>query len=79
MISEKKVSEWRCKMQTPVHEEYYTLEEVAERLKVSRRTVNRWIEDGELTAIKFSPGRGHVRVAETDLKDFLERRRTGPE
>ena len=66
-------------MQAPVHEEYYTLEEVAKRLKVSRRTVNRWIEDGELTAIKFAPGRGHVRVAESDLKDFLERRRTRPE
>ena len=66
-------------MQAPVHEEYYTLEEVAERLKVSRRTVNRWIEDGQLTAIKFAPGRGHVRVAESDLKDFLRDRRTRPE
>ena len=62
-----------------VQEEYYTLEEVADRLKVSRRTVNRWIEDGELIAIKFAPGRGHVRVAESDLKDFLKRHRTGRE
>jgi excisionase family DNA binding protein len=59
-----------------VQEDYYTLEEIADRLKVSRRTVNRWIEDGELTAIKFAPGRGHVRVAESDLKDFIERHRT---
>jgi excisionase family DNA binding protein len=78
MISGKKCPDWRCKMQQ-VQEEYYTLEEVADRLKVSRRTVNRWIEEGELTAIKFAPGRGHVRVADSDLKDFIERHRTRPE
>jgi hypothetical protein len=33
----------------------WTLEEVAERLKVTRRTANRWIEDGKLVAVK---GRG---------------------
>jgi excisionase family DNA binding protein len=62
-----------------VQEEYYTLEEIAERLKVSRRTVNRWIEDGKLTAVKFAPGQGHIRVAESDLKEFVERHRTGRE
>jgi excisionase family DNA binding protein len=51
----------------------------AEKLQVTRRTVNRWIEDGQLVAIKFAPGQGRVRVAESDLKDFLERRRTRPE
>jgi excisionase family DNA binding protein len=59
-----------------VHEEYWTLEEVAERLKVSRRTVNRWVEDGKLTAVKFAPGRGHIRIAESDLKEFVDQHRT---
>ena len=63
-------------MQT-VHEEYYTLEQVAEKLQVTRRTVNRWIEEGQLVAIKFAPRQGRIRVAESDLKDFLERHRTG--
>jgi len=64
-------------MMQQVHEEYFTLEEVAERLKVTRRTVNRWIEDGKLTAVKFAPGQGHIRVAESDFKEFVDRHRTG--
>jgi excisionase family DNA binding protein len=60
-----------------VQEEYYTLEEVAKRLKVTRRTVNRWIEDGKLIAVKFAPGSGHIRVSESDFKEFVQRHRTG--
>jgi len=63
-----------------VHEEYWTLDEVAERLKVNRRTVNRWIENGSLTAIRFGPPPGGAtRIAESDLQEFIERRRTGRE
>ena len=59
-----------------VHEEYWSVDEVAERLKVSGRTVRRWIEDGELVAIKLAPGmQGRVRIAESDLKAFLDSRR----
>jgi len=60
-----------------VHEEYWTLDEVAERLKVNRRTVNRWVESGHLTAIRFGPGpRGSIRIAESDLQEFIQQRRT---
>jgi excisionase family DNA binding protein len=59
-----------------VHEEYFTLEEVAKKLKVSRRTVNRWVENGKMKAVKFSPGPGHIRITETDLKDFIDKHRT---
>jgi excisionase family DNA binding protein len=51
-----------------VDERYLTLPELAERLQVSRRTVYRWIKDGR-----------EYRITESDLKDFLERRRTRPE
>ena len=65
-------------MTTAVHEEYWTLDEVAERLKVHRRTVNRWIEDRELPAIRVGKGpRGSIRISETDLQKFLESRRLG--
>jgi excisionase family DNA binding protein len=64
-------------MMEHVHEEYFTLEEVAERLKVSRRTVNRWVEDGKLVAVKFAPGQGRIRIAESDLKEFIDQHRTG--
>jgi excisionase family DNA binding protein len=59
-----------------VDERYLTLPEVAERLKVSRRTVYRWIKAGELSAYKFA---NEYRITESDLKDFLEARRVRAE
>jgi excisionase family DNA binding protein len=59
-----------------VDERYLTLREVAERLKVSRRTVYRWIKDEDLNAYKIA---NEYRITERDVKDFLERRRTRPE
>ena len=56
-----------------VEETYYTLSEIAERLKVSYRTVYRWVQARELAAYKL---KGEYRVAERDLKEFLEARRT---
>jgi excisionase family DNA binding protein len=56
-----------------VEETYYTLLEIAEKLKVSYRTVYRWVQAGELAAYKL---KGGYRVAERDLKEFLEARRT---
>jgi excisionase family DNA binding protein len=55
-----------------VDERFLTLPEVAEHLKVSRRTVYRWIKAGELSAYKFA---NEYRITESDLKDFLEARR----
>ena len=63
-------------MQAAVHDEYWTIDEVAEKLKVSTRTVYRWIDAGDLAIIKLTPGeRGNVRVSEQDLRAFLEERR----
>ena len=50
--------------------------EVAERLKVSRRTVYRWIKDQDLNVYKFA---NEYRITDRDIEDFLERRRTRPE
>ena len=55
-----------------VDERYLTLPEVAEQLRVSRRTVYRWIKGGDLSAYKFA---NEYRITESDLKDFLEARR----
>jgi excisionase family DNA binding protein len=52
-------------------ERFLTIEEVAERLRVSDRTVRRWIESGALHAYK--PG-GEWRIQATDLAAFLETR-----
>jgi excisionase family DNA binding protein len=56
-----------------VEETYYTLSEIAEKLKVSYRTVYRWVQAGELAAYKL---KGEYRITERDLKEFLEARRT---
>jgi hypothetical protein len=39
---------------TPQEEEYWTLKEVAKRLKVNRRTVDRWIEEESLLAYRVA-------------------------
>ena len=59
-------------MQT-VEETYYTLREVAEKLRVSRRTVYRWVQAKELPAYRLG---GEFRITERDLEKFLEARRT---
>ena len=46
---------------------WYTVNEIADRLKVSVRSVRRWIADGRLREHKF--GRA-VRIAEQDLIAF---------
>ena len=45
---------------------------------MSRRTVNRWIEAGNLVVIRLSAQAGSVRVAESDLRAFIDARRTRP-
>jgi putative molybdopterin biosynthesis protein len=55
-----------------VEETYFTVEEVAERLKVSNMTVYRWIKAGNLAAYKIG---GEFRITERDIESFLESRR----
>jgi excisionase family DNA binding protein len=61
----------KSKPRSPI-ETFHTVAEVAEALRVSSRTVRRWIADGDLIARKY--GRS-VRIAESDLKAFNERHR----
>ena len=55
-----------------VEETYFTVEEVAKRLKVSNMTVYRWIKAGSLSAYKLG---GEFRITERDINQFLEGRR----
>jgi excisionase family DNA binding protein len=48
-----------------------TISEAAERLRVSRATIYRLVEDGELRPIR---PRRHARIAEADLEALIERR-----
>ena len=47
---------------------FYTIQEIAGKLGVSPRTVQRRIKDGALKRHKFD---GTVRISEADLRAFL--------
>jgi excisionase family DNA binding protein len=54
---------------------YYTPEEIAERLKVTRRSVYTWLLSGQLRGLRAGD---KWRVAEPDLTAFLEGDRPAP-
>lgn len=48
---------------------YYTPQEIAEKLKIDTRTLYRWIREGRLKAVKI----GHFwRISESELRRILE-------
>ncbi|PMQ00702.1 MAG: DNA-binding protein [Dictyoglomus sp. NZ13-RE01] len=49
-------------------EEFYLPKEVAEKLRVSLRTVQRWLEEEKIKGIKVG---GVWRIPESSLKEFL--------
>jgi CTP synthase len=51
-------------------ERFLTLEDVADRLKVSISTVRRWVKSGDLKALKVG-NRGQYRIGQEDLEAFL--------
>lgn len=58
-----------------VTEQFQTVRDVADMLKVAEATVRRWIKDGELRAIDI--GRGW-RIDPEDLDDFLRQHANRP-
>jgi len=48
---------------------FLTTKEVAEFLRVSERSIFRYIHSGKLKAVKI----GYWRIDEKDLKEFIER------
>ena len=56
-------------------DQYQTVKEVADRLKVAEATVRHWIKEGQLRAIDIGKG---WRIADSDLADFLLSHQTAP-
>ena len=56
-------------------EQYQTVKEIADLLKVNEATVRRWIKDGELRAIDIGKG---WRIGGDDLDAFIEGHATRP-
>lgn len=52
------------------HEQYYSIEEVAEMLKVAYLTVYRWIQAERLIAYKAGK---QYRIKENDLSQFISK------
>lgn len=52
-----------------MEEQYYTINEIAEMLKVAYLTVYRWIISGKLEAYKVGK---QFRISHTDFNKFLE-------
>lgn len=51
-------------------ENYYTPQEVADKLKINVRTLYRWIREGKLKAVKV----GELwRISETELNRLLNK------
>jgi excisionase family DNA binding protein len=53
---------------------FFTISEVAERLRVSTRTVRRWIVAGDLVVLRIG---SVLRVSERDFRAFLGLNRDG--
>jgi excisionase family DNA binding protein len=51
-------------------ESYVTISEAAELLRVSRRTVFRWMARGKVNV--FRPSGGTTRIPRSELKRFIE-------
>lgn len=56
-------------------DQYQTVKDVADRLKVAEATVRHWIKDGQLRAIDIGKG---WRIAGADLAEFLLSHQTAP-
>ena len=57
-------------------DEWLTVQEICDYLKVSDQTVRRWIKAGALPATNLG-GKAGYRVRSADLEAFLEERREG--
>ena len=56
-------------------ERYLTITEIADQLGFHRNTVKKWIELGQLPAVKLGK---EYRVRPVDLEEFLRRRQSKP-
>jgi len=53
---------------------FLTIKEIAETLKVSQRQIYRWIEAGKLKTFKL--GKKVYRISESDLLQFLKKHKS---
>lgn len=59
-------------MTVMTEERLLTVTEVAERLRVSTRTVLNWLRDGRLTGRRFGGTKLGWRIKQSDLERFID-------
>lgn len=52
-----------------MEDKYYTIQEIADILKVDYMTVYRWIRAGKMEAYQMQK---HYRIKESDFRKFME-------
>lgn len=58
------------------YDDFYTIEEIANKLKISKMTIYRAIKSGELNPINIGTGDRKVyRISKEELSKFLEKRK----
>jgi excisionase family DNA binding protein len=68
-----RITETSVETSLMLDDQLFTVDEVANQLRVSKKTILRWINAGILVAIKLEK---EYRIAQSDLEDFKRRRRT---
>ncbi len=53
---------------------FISVKELAKWLRVSPRTVSRYIKQGELHAVKLGNSRKHYRISKKDAEEFVNKR-----
>jgi excisionase family DNA binding protein len=53
---------------------YWKVGEVADMFRVNHNSVYKWIERGDLSALRV--GNGSIRIADDDLKKFIRQNRS---
>lgn len=53
----------------PVQEEYFTVKEIADRLRVTRQAVYDWIREGRLRAVKVG---NRTRIPGSAVAEFIQ-------
>jgi excisionase family DNA binding protein len=68
MVADSSMRTMQGKASAASVEKFYTIEQIADCMEVSTRTVRRWIEQGLLVPHRIN---GLVRVSEADFQAFL--------
>lgn len=50
---------------------YWTVDEIAETLRVNPQTIRRYLQSGKLSGVKLQ---GSWRISDADLQNFIENR-----